>query len=188
MKKLILILALITWLHPTLGLAALLTTKIDHEPEKVGDKFKLEVWLKGEGSDINALEGMLIWPDDKLKLLEIEEAPSIIGLWIKRPEVVDNNSLKFSGLLPGGFLEESGQLLSLNFEILKKGELEVRFDNTLALLNDGKGTPVSLTVDNLILKVGSSNLGSKKQILFIILVIISLIILWFFRRRKKVSV
>lgn len=115
---------------------------------KTGDQFETDIFINTENQQINALEGKIIFPNDLLELAEINEAKSIIIFWIEKPRLESNNQILFSGIVPGGYNDKKGELLSLIFKTKKQGSGEINFNNVNVLANDGKGTPLDVKISN----------------------------------------
>ncbi|MDP2856284.1 MAG: GxxExxY protein [bacterium] len=115
---------------------------------RLDDQFEVGLFLNTENEDINALEGKIIFPANLLELKEIRDGNSIVNFWIEKPSIsrtvtntkTNSNELVFSGIIPGGYNEEKGIILSLVFRAKEEGEGNVEMQNLRALLNDGKGT------------------------------------------------
>ena len=104
---------------------------------------KVQVFISTEKNEaINAVDINIEYPSEFLKLKDWSNGNSIINLWIKEPK--NNNGIfSFQGIIPGGYNEERGLLMVLYFESLKEGDAEIVIkDDSLVLLNDGKGTVV----------------------------------------------
>lgn len=123
----------------------------------VGQEFIIHLMINTQEETINALEGKIIFPDDILKLKDIQEGGSIISLWIDKP-FLENNEITFSGIIPAGFsgimqpYQENdllpGEIISLIFVSQQKGEGNINFKDGKILLHDGKGTPVKFINSN----------------------------------------
>ncbi len=135
-------------------LAAQINLISDIETINVGQKFWLDIMIDPAGEDINALEGVVNYPHDKLSLVNVNDGNSIINLWIKKPDI-KNNQAVFSGIIPGGFSgvlspfysgAAAGKVISLQFLVTKGGEIKVDLDNLQVLLNNGLGTAINTDV------------------------------------------
>ncbi len=169
---------------------AVISQRLETRAEDIGDKFKVSVWLETGGESLNAIEGKLIWPLAKLKLIKIEEEDSIISLWVRKPIIGEIGEINFAGLIPGGYAEAEGQLFTLGFEVLELGRGEIVVSGGQALLNNGQGTPANLVLRNLDFEIGNQpfSLSRKLFLFFSFGIIISILTLWIFRRRKNLSV
>jgi hypothetical protein len=114
-----------------------------------GDTFLVEVKLDTEGEEINAVEGYLNFPEDKLEIIDIGVGGSILNLWPKSPSYSNQTGeISFLGGIPKGFKGE-GKLVSATFRVLPRVDPHQSFsitfkENSKVLLNDGKGTPAKL--------------------------------------------
>lgn len=113
------------------------------------DAFISEVWVDAEQETINAVEGYLGFPSDKLEVIDISKGESILGLWLDEP-IFSNQTgeISFIGGIPKGFGGQ-GKLLSIMFRVLPGLEsrlsASVNFkEDSRVLLNDGNGTPAQL--------------------------------------------
>jgi len=96
---------------------------------------------------VNAFEGIIVYRPDLLKLVDIKENNSIIDFWLVQPSADDNQGfVKFSGIIPGGYKGNRGQLFSLYFIAQKVGDSSLTIDKPKILLNDGLGTQDVLDV------------------------------------------
>jgi hypothetical protein len=112
-----------------------INTTVNHTEE-------VEIFLNtGDSENINALEINVEYPSEFLKLKDWSNGNSIINLWIKEPEN-NNETFSFQGIIPGGYSEKGGLLMTLYFEGIKEGLAEIKIkNNSQILLNDGLGTP-----------------------------------------------
>jgi hypothetical protein len=130
---------------PLITEAAVLYLEPSEGEYQVGDIFLAEVRIDTQGEYINAVEVNLEFPQDILEVKNFSKGNSILCLWAKEPSF-SNGLLSFSGGIPGGYYGSDGLLGKIAFRVISCGFAEVVFqDNSQALLNDGKGTPVELT-------------------------------------------
>jgi len=119
---------------------------------RVGETFETGFFIDTEEKDTNAIEGKIIFPEKLLSLKEIRSGNSVINFWIEKPNV-KNNEVSFSGIIPGGYLSKKGLILSLVFHSLENGGGIVEIKNITVLANDGKGTPIETTFNNISLQI-----------------------------------
>ena len=129
----------------------------------IGQQFQVDLILDTEGESINALEGKIIFPADRLELREIRDGNSIINFWVERPRD-QNGAIIFSGITPGGFNGESGLILALTFQAKKGGEGKIELLETRALKNDGAGSPVNISTQSLNFRVKEESLPLEEAI------------------------
>jgi len=108
---------------------------------EVGCVEKVEIFLNTDDSEnVNAFEINVEYSSEFLKLKDWSDGNSIINLWIKEPKN-NNGTFSFQGIIPGGYSEERGLLMTLYFESLREGNAGITIRNdSLILLNDGEGT------------------------------------------------
>jgi len=150
------ILLLVLVLLPLSSLqAAQLFFDRDKTAMAVEQQFILPLYLDTEDRAINAFEGEIIFPDHLLKIKEIRYHDSFINFWIEQPNI-QGNKIKFSGIVPGGYLGQKSLVLSVIFEALQIGEGQISFDNLRLLLNDGAGTAAVLNAQNWSFEINDS--------------------------------
>ena len=110
-----------------------------------GTSIVITVSLDTQGESINALEGVLLYPRDNLKLREIRDGNSLINFWAERPHDAAGG-IRFAGITPGGYEGSGREVFSLLFDVLKTGDVHFSLSSARALRNDGNGTPVPLTL------------------------------------------
>lgn len=93
---------------------------------------------------VNAVEGSLVYPTDKLEALSVSKASSIIGLWINEPIISPNSgNVYFAGvILNPGYKGTGVRILSVNFRVKAPGDAFITVSNGSALANDGLGTQI----------------------------------------------
>jgi hypothetical protein len=108
----------------------------------VGDTFEVGVFLDSHSQSVAVVESLLTFTDG-LRLVDIRDGNSVINLWLDRPHSSDT-AVAFSGLVPGGYTGDRGELFTLVFQAQKIGEMRIESPQTSILLNDGKGTPAEV--------------------------------------------
>ena len=124
--------------------AAEIYFKADSTTVRPGDYLEVLVLLNTENEDINAVEGVVLFPEDILEAKDINEANSILTFWPEKPGVYNGNKIKFTGITPGGYQEKTGLLFSITFQAKKEGAGIIEIKDSRVLLNDGEGTPTSV--------------------------------------------
>jgi len=111
-------------------------------------QFQVDLLINSEGDYINAIEGDILYPKEKLDLIEIREGSSIISFWIKEPQERSGGRAEFAGIIPGGYLNRRGLLFSMIFLPKEAGAGVIGMQNTRVLINDGKGTEALLSTSS----------------------------------------
>jgi len=101
----------------------------------------------------NAFDIKIRLPDN-LEVVDTYDGNSIINYWITRPTFDKTTSLlSFSGIVPGGYSGNAGQLLVMSLKATRPGDLYLDYDpTTTILMNDAlhsndliRTVPLSLT-------------------------------------------
>ena len=121
----------------------------------LNQKITVKVYLDAQNETINAVEGKLNIPAT-LQVVGINNGGSIINFWVEEPTFVSDNSIAFSGIVPGGFYGNHGLLFSIDFLTTEEGSPKLSFSESTALLNDGAGTSASISTKDLTFNVSSS--------------------------------
>ncbi len=149
--------ALILFSNPLITSAAEL--RFSNYPSLVhsGDRFSVDVRLSTEGSNVNALGGKVL-VSSNLKIENIKDGQSLVGVWTERPEALPNMlESSFSGIIPGGYLGENGAIFTLDLEAHGTGPAKIEFSNLTVFGNDGIATPVEVTSAPLVFTIDPRN-------------------------------
>ncbi len=122
----------------------------------IDQTFKVDFLLNTEKETVNAVDGTLLFPADLVEVKEIRDGNSIINLWVERPKLVAGK-IVFSGITPGGYRGDRGQLFSVIFHTLKTGDGLFDFSQIHVLLNDGQGTEVKTTITPMKISVSTKS-------------------------------
>lgn len=113
--------------------------------EQTNNSYLLEVYAVHTSVPINAVEGTLVLPPTA-RASHISTGGSIVGFWVEQP-VLENNSIRFSGIFPGGFTNVMGGSNAgdgLLFSIELTNVDSVTLENSAYFLNDGEGTRIEV--------------------------------------------
>ncbi len=110
----------------------------------VGQKVEVVFSVDTENQQLNAFEGEIVYPVDLLDFYEIRDNDSVVNFWIEKPVADNSGSIKFSGIVPGGF-EGQGNLFRIFFVTKKEGQGSININQAQCLLNDGQGTKIYST-------------------------------------------
>jgi len=148
------VITFVGWTFPLRARAA----KFYFENSPLSNKQLLQIVLRldSEGEEINALEGRVILPPF-LEVVDIDKSNSIVPLWIEEPQK-QGNKVSFAGIIPGGIVASGEPLFTLQLKIFIDREAKAVFkvEDFRVLLNNGKGTSVSTTVEPLTLAINPS--------------------------------
>lgn len=119
---------------------------------KVGQTYIISLYLNTQREAINALEAKIIIPTDYLELIDIKEENSMVSFWVDKPAYL-NKIIFFSGIIPGGYLSDKGQILNITVKAKKTGLVSLSLDGVQVLLDDGRGTEVFSKTTDYILNI-----------------------------------
>lgn len=123
----------------------------------VGQEFQADIFVDTEEEIVNAFEVEINYPAELLAVKELRDGDSIITFWVEKPRVSpENGQIIFSGIIPGGYGNRTGKLLSVVFAVKSKGDGNINFKNARALLNDGAGTDAKIKIKNFRFSVGET--------------------------------
>ncbi len=121
-----------------------------------GETVALTLRVDSGGENINAVEGVLTYPVDRLRFVRVSREQSILTLWTEEPAAdTRTGTVTFTGGRPGGIVADNAALFTVYFEAYKSGDTTLSFDASRSALykHDGEGTkipvspaPVTMTV------------------------------------------
>lgn len=127
---------------------------------KVGKNFTVSIFVSSKDQAMNAAQGSLIFPTDKLKVVSVSKSGTIIDLWTQEPSFSNSaGTVNFEGIvLNPGFKGSSGKIISITFNAKAVGDAVVSFASGSVLANDGQGTGILTNFGN-----GRFNIESEKK-------------------------
>ncbi len=118
------------------------------QPMAVNQLFEVKVFIDTAGENINTIEGNIFFPTQLLELKELKESNSIIIFWVEAPKALPAGKISFSGITPGGYQGNRGQVLSFIFQTKATGEGILQVRDSKVYLNDGLGTQKELPLSD----------------------------------------
>jgi len=108
----------------------------------IGDTINIALLVNTLNQSINAVEGKITFPSDKLEVTSISKENSIISLWAQEP-ITSSNSVAFSGGLPSpGFIGTAGKVMTISFKVKSDGDAVIGIEDAQVLANDGFATNI----------------------------------------------
>ncbi|MBX4198662.1 hypothetical protein KW800_00045 [Candidatus Parcubacteria bacterium] len=122
----------------------------------VGKTFPVNVYVTSTAQAVNAVSGTLSFPTDKLQVVSVSKASSILTLWVSEPTFSNvSGSISFEGVVPNpGFQGSAGRLITVNFKVIGSGAAAVKWTSGSELANDGSGTNILRTSNNAAFTLG----------------------------------
>lgn len=145
MKKIIYIVIVIV-LGSTPGslFAADFFFETNHSMYGTEDEVFIDVFLDTEDI-VNTISGSVVIENSSNVSIDIIDGNSSILFWVEKP-YVENNTVSFSGITPGGIQGNSLFLFSLAISGQHTGDvLKLHVENGTILLHDGEGTKETVT-------------------------------------------
>lgn len=108
-----------------------------------GGQFTVSVLVNAEQA-VNAAQGTVTFPADKLRVVGVSKSGSILQFWSPDPSFSNaNGTVSFAGGLPSpGFVGANGTVLRITFKATAPGTATVNITQGAILANDGQGTNV----------------------------------------------
>ncbi|MFC1789503.1 cohesin domain-containing protein [Patescibacteria group bacterium] len=110
----------------------------------VGSNFEVYLNIVTEGVLINAAQGKISFPTDKLEVVNISKDDSVFSIWAEEPNYSNKEGkISFTGGLPSPGFSDKGNILKIVFRAKESGDFKLFFsDEAKVLANDGLGTNV----------------------------------------------
>ena len=113
---------------------------------RVGDIVTFDIKVNSEKESMNAVSGLMTFPQDKLEIVSISSSGSLINVWTEEPKLKENK-IPFEGVIvTPGFKGLGGLVFKVSFKAKKTGIATLSFIEGSILANDGYGTNI---LDNL---------------------------------------
>ena len=113
----------------------------------VGSTFSIKVYVASSDQAMNAVSGVVSFPNDILSVTSISKSGSIISLWAQEPTYSNSGgTVNFEGVvMTPGFMGGSGNIITINFKAKTTGDVALAFSSGAVLANDGLGTNIMTT-------------------------------------------
>lgn len=111
---------------------------------QIGQSFTVNVYVSSVEQAMNAAQGTISFPADKLSATSISKSGSVVSLWTQEPSFSNSSGVvSFEGIvLNPGFTGSAGKIISVNFKTKAAGDAVISFSSGSILANDGKGTSI----------------------------------------------
>ncbi len=133
-----LIIGVASFISPAAASAATLFATTPKTNYSVGETIPVTIYVSAGGQAINAVEGRVSFPSDKLSGVSASKSGSIVNLWVQEPSVSS-----FTGvILNPGYSGSRGRVVTVNLRARAPGEATISLGSASVLANDGLGTNV----------------------------------------------
>ncbi|HEV7424016.1 MAG TPA: hypothetical protein VGO21_02380 [Candidatus Paceibacterota bacterium] len=128
-----------------------------------GENITVNVEVNSFLQSINAVSGIISFPQGLVSVVSLNKDNSIIKLWTQEPHI-SSNKISFEGvILTPGFEGTHGPILQITFRAKNKGMVYLNWNEGSILANDGYGTNVLDSLDPTSFKIISSPLHIQKK-------------------------
>ncbi len=122
----------------------------------VGQDIEVTIFVDSADETINALEGIIQLPSS-FSVKEIRRGNSLIAFWAEKPAIRTDNTISFTGIIPGGWKGSDGELFSFVIETTVEGvETLTFYDDTRILLHNYDATEPETNLNDLTIYVDES--------------------------------
>ncbi len=127
-----------------------------------GERVTVDVRVAASAQAINAISGVLTYPENLLSVVSFPREGSIINLWTKEPKAV-RGKIAFEGVsFNPGFQGNNGLVFRVTFEGKQPGTAVLNFAEGAVLANDGQGTNVLTALTSTNFKIIPGRLPETK--------------------------
>jgi hypothetical protein len=163
-KKIFIFIFIIAWFLPGISFAAEIFFDSSKNNFSKNEEFLVQVFLDTDAVAINALEGVILFPDELLELKEIREGNSSVNFWMEKPNYSAIGEVSFSGITTGGFSGEKRFLFGMVFEAKDSGENSLIFSDIKILENNGLGSKVTVKEVPFTFSISEETNGSSENL------------------------
>jgi hypothetical protein len=112
--------------------------------KNVGQIFSVIVYVSSPDKAMNAVSGTMSFPTDKLEVVGVSKANSVLNLWVEEPSFSNNSgTVNFEGIaFNPGYTGYQGTIISVNFKVKSIGKADLSFTSGSVLANDGSGSNI----------------------------------------------
>ena len=124
----------------------------------IGQGFSVTVNVGSSTQAINAVSGVIFFPQDKLEVISLSKSGSIFNLWVQEPSFSNNTgTVNLEGIvLNPGFIGSKGTVITMSFKVKAAGKADLSFSSASVLANDGKGTNILTSLGDAQFNLGTS--------------------------------
>ena len=110
----------------------------------VGARITVSVLVTSVEQAANAVSAAISFPKDKLEMVSVSKANSVVNLWVQEPSFSNEaGTVSFEGIvLNPGFRGTSGRVVDITLRVKAAGPATLSFASASVLANDGKGTNI----------------------------------------------
>lgn len=110
-----------------------------------GSTFSVSVYLDTEGNSVNTIDLTVMFPPDKLSIVNPSGGTSLVQVWLQPPTYSNiDGTAHYTGVIPDGVNTTAGLISTITFKAIAPGDANVVLAPQSSLLaNDGLGTEMN---------------------------------------------
>lgn len=108
-----------------------------------GDRFSIDIYASAH-VPVNALDIEIDYAEDKVTVLSVDKAQSVITIWTQEPTIANGKVTLGGGTFRRGFVGEH-LVATIKAEAKYTGQTEFLVTDAQLLAGDGQGTPVAVS-------------------------------------------
>src|SRR3989344_2824123 len=130
---------------------------------EVGELVSIDIKVQSTQQSINAISGVLIFPENLVRVASLSKDKSIINIWTVEPKI-ERNKISFEGIIFNpGFQGDGGTVFRVTFEAKTTGTVNLNLNEGAILANDGRGTNILATLGSTNFKIIEGQTFSQYQ-------------------------
>jgi hypothetical protein len=108
-----------------------------------GERFSIDIYASAH-VPVNALDLKIDFSSDKVEVISVDKAQSVLTVWTQEPTITANNITLGGGTFKKGFIGEH-LVATIKVQARETGQTEFLISSAQLLAGDGKGTPVAVS-------------------------------------------
>ena len=110
----------------------------------LGRTFNVTVYVSSADAAMNAAQGTVSFPTDKIEVISLSKSGSAMNLWVQEPSFSNRDGIvNFAGVVTNpGFQGGAGKIITITFRANALGKATLSFLSGSILANDGNGTNI----------------------------------------------
>ncbi len=123
----------------------------------VGKTLTASIYVSSSDQAINAVSGIISFPQDKLQVVSLSKTGSIMSLWVQEPSFSNTDGIiNFEGIaLNPGYQGSAGKIISIQLQTKQMGQARLNIIDGSVLANDGLGTQILSNISGATFNINS---------------------------------
>jgi hypothetical protein len=139
----------------------------------IEESFIVKVFLDSDETPVNSVDITIEYNPELVDFKGFKDNDTLVKTWIKSPSQIEGNKINMTGIIPGGVsgVYDSNDkdlkdipIVNLMFKAKKEGTLNLSFEKSDILKNDGLGTTLSVSSNPLEINIKNEDLREKVSV------------------------